>query len=203
MDNFSPEDLFLIRRTSLGWIPCSWSCARIYGQRRILASNFSQTTCASTGHCWDKYAPRWQWHWVATYEALWCCWAADYGLALHGNPGLSDPTLCGTGLGQHAPPFSLEMPTHIRHKLITKTKQQLNVYCSNYKDGLILTYPSLSCSRTRKPVILSLSACTEFHLFGMGTTTTPAAFPASWMWATVLRKACSTFPPSPFLKARP
>lgn len=55
----------------------------------------------------------------------------------------------------------------------------IKCYCSNYKDGLILTYPSLSCSRTRKPVILSLSACTEFHLLGMGSTTTPAAFPAS------------------------
>lgn len=31
-DKFSPEDLFLIRRTSLGWIPCSWSCARICQQ---------------------------------------------------------------------------------------------------------------------------------------------------------------------------
>ncbi len=30
MDKFSPEDLFLMRRTSFGWIPCISSCARIY-----------------------------------------------------------------------------------------------------------------------------------------------------------------------------
>lgn len=35
VDKFSPDDLFLMRRTSLGWIPWSWSCARIYQHRGI------------------------------------------------------------------------------------------------------------------------------------------------------------------------
>lgn len=52
---FSPEDLFLIRRTSLGWIPCSWSCARIcqQGEKKITIHCHKQHTYESSHHYGD------------------------------------------------------------------------------------------------------------------------------------------------------